>query len=432
MKNIYKLSLLLLLSLSLTLSQAKDKQKNKPYAASQPTQAEIDAAANQALSQGRIVEIAGGQLNVSEALKQVTQLPVTFRLTQSGVNYDITVMAMTVKANASYLTVGCKFSIPNSEEKTVLYFGGNDIKVSAKSGFNADIKILESSLQAIANVDEEVKQAVNSSTFAEFAMPTFDKTLWMGLGKETAMSFSCGVFKKMRLDGYLKTSNIYLERENPLGKASDRPFFMYFDADNVLDWHDLYFTATASQGFHSVGYKDMGVHFSTPNSKISVDLSTLRNPNHLPACTGSTSKTWKGIAFESFDVRLPSFLRTKANPDIPAMATGSNLFLSAKGLSGTVTVNEAFAVSEGITGGDCSFNMSLDVFSTVFDCGKFQQASMQGNLRLPISNENEALPYTITYIATDKKYRANLWSSSDLSRINTQKARPEHDDADRK
>lgn len=376
----------------------------------QPTQFEIETAVAQAQSQGRIILVSdNAPLDIPQAMQQVTNFPVTFRLSRSGINYDITLISMDFQTDGAYLTIGASFNLPGSDIK--LYFGGKNIKASASAGFNGDLKILKSSLSTIADIDQQVITACKSELFIEFPLPAFNNNMQMALGAETSLSFQCGTFKKLKLSGYLKTK-AFIETEDPAGKILSGPAFFWFDTDQVTDWTDMLFAAHATQGFHAADYSDLGFHFPE-NAAIWIDLSDVRNTSQIPDCAKTA---WKGIFFESFQSRLPLFLHTKASP-AAILVQANNLFLDGQGLSGSVALKKTFALNEGYTSGDCPFELSLDSFKAGFSCGTFLGADMEGKMNIPSANI-QPQSYTIAYKIPDKHYDLQFAPGADLSLAN--------------
>lgn len=141
----------------------------------QPTRSQIDAAANEAQTQGRIIPITPGGMTIPAALQEVASLPVTFRSTIGNWNYDITVLSMSFTPTGSVLSIGCRFYLPGSTPNTALYFGANDIAVSGKSGFSGDLPILESLLsdEKSSELDDPTGKLGGQTKFFEFPLAAF-------------------------------------------------------------------------------------------------------------------------------------------------------------------------------------------------------------------------------------------------------------------
>ncbi|GAB4011719.1 hypothetical protein GCM10028808_25970 [Spirosoma migulaei] len=384
---------------------------------SQPTQAQIDAAASEAQSQGRVINITPGGITIPAALQEVASLPVTFRSTIGNWNYDITVLSMSFTPTGSVLSMGCRFYLPGSTTSTSLYFGANDIAVSGKSGFNGDLPILESLLSdAKSNeLDDPAGKLGGQTKFVEFPVPAFQGKAWVGLGKDTKLSFTCGEFKKFSLSGFLKVYDL-VEREDPAGQSltDGKPLLFFWGTKDVFDWQDMYFPVTASRGFHSANADDIGFH-PTDKTNALLDLSTYQSPANLPDCGGgSLGDSWQGIQFDAFAIRLPKLFKLR-NPHT-LMGQGTNLFLSPNGVIGTVTADKVFALEEGYTDEINKFDLSLDQVTANFSCGASASISMSGRFRLGTcgtgAEKAKELYYNVVYTEQDRLYQVLIKESA--------------------
>ncbi|WP_460962493.1 fibronectin type III domain-containing protein, partial [Spirosoma litoris] len=385
--------------------------------ATQPTQAQIDAAASEAQSQGRLINITPGGLTIPAALQEVASLPVTFRSTIGNWNYDITVLSMRFTPTGSVLSIGCRFYLPGSTTNTSLYFGANDIAVSGKSGFTGDLPILESLLSEAksSELDDPTGKLGGQTKFVEFPVSAFQGKAWMGLGKDTKLSFSCGEFKKFSLSGFLKVYDL-VEREDPAGQSltDGKPLLFFWGTKDVFDWQDIYFPVTASRGFHSTNADDIGFH-PTDKTNAILDLSLYQSPANLPDCGGgSLGDSWQGIQFDAFAIRLPKLFRLR-NPHT-LMGQGTNLFLSPNGVIGTVTADKVFALEEGYTDEINKFDLSLDQVTANFSCGASANISMSGRFRLGTcgtgGDKAKELYYNVVYTEQDRRYQVLIKESA--------------------
>ncbi|PSL23629.1 fibronectin type III domain-containing protein [Dyadobacter jiangsuensis] len=337
--------------------------------AAQPTQAEIDAAMQAAESQGRIIKVVAGGINVPATMKEIASLPVIFRATISGVGYDVVVMSMDITPTGAKLAAGARFRVHDSQ--TDLYFGSNEIAVSGKSGFAGALPILESTLDG---------------DFKEFAVPRLGNNFLMGLDKNSKLDFSCGAFKEFELSGQIKVSNL-VALETADGKPASGPLAITFSGQHVGDWKDILISGKVSASgspaaaFHSANYPDLGFQF-TGSDQAQIDLSDFRNPDGVPSCAQVSGAAWQGIAFPSFRVRLPAFFKLRPGVTLGS-ASGSNLFLDGKGLVGSVVAENVFSLAQGYTDELNKFDMSLSKLSADYSCNGQVTASMLGQIALP-------------------------------------------------
>ncbi|MCU0325667.1 MAG: hypothetical protein MUF45_10500 [Spirosomaceae bacterium] len=348
------------------------------FVVAQPSKNEIDGAISDAQAQGRIINLTSSGLDIPQALKEVSSLPVTFRNRIDGWNYDITVFAMTFTPQGSKLKIGCKFTLPNG---TSLYFGANDIAASGKNGFVGELPILTSTLtDAKANEIDDPNNILGGETnFFEFSVPNFNDKLSMGLDKDTKLHFECGTFKKFTLSGFVKSYEV-VERESTDGTslADGKPLMLFFGTKDVYDWQDIYLEAQVSRAFHESRIPDLGFQFAS-NNKAIIDFSKVQNPNSLPSCVNSDG--WQGVYFPTFQVRLPKFFKLRSGVSL-ATRTGKNLFIDRTGLVGNMTAEKVYDLPEGYTDEVNNFDMSLDFLTASFVCNQTPQVSMIGRIQL--------------------------------------------------
>ncbi|WP_149244347.1 fibronectin type III domain-containing protein [Dyadobacter sp. 32] len=331
--------------------------------ATQPSRQAIDAAITEATSQHRIIKVGNSGLNIPEAMKEITSLPVIFRVTVQQHAYDITVMSMSFLPDGASLVVGCRFNLPGSQ--TNLYFGSSDIAVSGKSGFRGDLPILGESNDGIS----------------EFSIPGFNDKLLMGLAADSKMQFSCGAFQGFSLSGFVKAKNL-VQTETADGSLSEDSMpLLTFEKQMATDWKDLFISAKVSSGFHATNYPDLGFHFGN-NDLATIDLSNLRNPENLPSCAQVSAESWQGVAFPSFKFRLPRFFKLRSGAAL-AMAPGKNLFMDASGLLGEAVAENVYTLKEGYTDEINKYDMSLSKLTATFSCNGQVTVSMLGEIGLP-------------------------------------------------
>ena len=382
-----------------------------------PTPAEIESAATTAETQGRVVLLTPAGITVPNLLKELTMVPVTFRSVIGNGNYDITVLRMTVTPEGTTVAVGCRFTVPNAAGKSILYFGANDIPVSATNGFGGDLPILEStlSLTNTAEMDDPQNHLGSETQFAEIQVPNFKGNATLGLGKTSKLTFSCGAFKKFTLTGFMKVHNL-IEREDSSGDdfSDTKPLMLFWGTKDVLDWEDMFFEATASRGFHATSCKDLGFHFSEQTT-VTLDLSRYRSPANLPDCGSRNKEEWQGVGFDAFQLRLPKLFKLRTPKAL--MGRGTDLFIDPNGLIGNVTAEKVFSLEEGYTDEINKFDLSLDAVSAVFGCGAAETVvTMSGRVRLgncSAGGENKkALDYRIIYNEFGRKYQVMVKESA--------------------
>lgn len=348
----------------------------------QPTVSEIDAGVTEAQSQSRIVNITSSGLSLPSVMKEIAKLPVTFRSTINDLSYDITVLSVTYTATSAYLSIGCRFTPPNSS--TPIYFGSNTIQTSGKSGFIGSLPILESTLTATKSgeLDDANGLLSGETKFTEFLLPGFKDNLAIGLGKASQLEFSCGAFGKFNLSGFVKAYSI-VEKESVSGESlsQDKPLLLVFKDQSASDWKDLLLDAKVASAFHAKNYPDLGFHFGK-NQLAQIDLSNYRNPANLPTCAQTAAENWQGVAFPSFKVRLPRFFNLRSGNSL-ALGEGKNLFLDANGLIGNVSAETVFSIKEGYTDEINKYDMSLDQLTATYSCNGQVTASMLGKIALP-------------------------------------------------
>lgn len=413
MKPTLRITLMLLLS-SFTFAVAKDPIQPKhdgehffirPAAVVpvDPTVSDIDRAIAKATAEGRIVNVVSGGLDIPSAMKQVASLPVTFRSTIDGWNYDITVLSMDFTQAGSKLTVGCKFTLQDNPNGPAIYFAGTDIAASGKNGFKGEMNIVGTTLSNAKNNElTPVDMALlnGKTAFHEFPLPHFNATLWMGLDEDSKVSFSCGAFDKFTLSGFVKSYNTVVQEElSGASAAATKPLVLAFGATEVRDWQDMYFPVRTARGFHAKSYADLGFHFAS-GARILLDLSKRQNPPNLPSCASAAGSYWQGIYFEKFDVRLPNFFKMTNGGDLP-FGKGSNLFIDNNGLIGNMVTEKVFRLSEGFTeSGQQNYPMSLEKIAANFSCGGKVNAQMEGNIQLPTCGTTTEDPILIGYTFT--------------------------------
>lgn len=393
--------------------------------ASNLTTNEIDISIQTATAQGRVIDISSGGYSISQAISSVAILPVIFRSKIDGWNYDIVVFEMNFEKDQAYLKVGCKFSIPENQNSESLYFGADRIAFSSKNGFKGELKILANTLSSARNgeISPEANSLLNGkSTFYEITLPGFGNTLKMGLDEDTKLSFSCGAFEKFELSGYIKSFNT-VDQENAQGQTINAglPYVLAFSSVSVTDWQDIFFQAKATNAFHSKSYSDLGFSFENPNS-VMVDLSKRQNPNNLPKCTNLAGDYWKGIYFESFDIRLPTFFKLKSGASLPTYK-GKNLFIDPSGLVGNMVADKVFSLEEGTTNGLNPMDMSLEKITVDYSCGGRINGLFIGQIGFNLcdnSGEKFKNDYTFTY-SNDAGYLYSLkeTNSNRLKSTNT-------------
>ncbi|WP_028663849.1 fibronectin type III domain-containing protein [Runella zeae] len=377
--------------------------------ANQPTIGEIEAAAQTAEAQGRVIVITPGGANIPTILKELASLPVTFRTVISNWNYDVTVYKMSFTPTGSVLSVGSRFYVPNSPTKTAIYFGSHNVAVSASSGFNVDLPLLEGSLTTPSDIDDPQGRLKGEKQFAEVAILGGKATL--GLNKSSKMSVTCGEFKTFTLGGFLKITQ-GIERESETGGtlADTKLLTLFWAEKQIFDWQDMYFEASVSRGFHSTGYKDLGFHFPE-SAKIFIDLSKFQSPPNLPNCGSQFNQSWQGVYFESFQVRLPKLFKLRSPKTL--LGQGSNLFWDANGLIGNITATNIFSLEEGYTDELNKFDMSLESLSAVMGCGQAEtMVMMQGKIRMGnckgTNSSQKLIDYQLVYNEIGQKYEARI------------------------
>ena len=348
----------------------------------QPSVAEIEAGISEAQAQGRLIHLSDRGLSLPYVMKEIAQLPVTFRSTINDVAYEITVLSIHYTGPSAYLSIGCRFTPPKSGVQ--LYFGSNTIQVSGKSGFAGALPILESSLtDAKSGELDDAKGLLSGETrFAEFSLPGFRDNLAIGLGKTSQLEFSCGTFGRFNLSGVVKAYSI-VEKETATGenRSDGKPLLLVFKDQITSDWKDLMLDAEVASPFHAKNYPDLGFHFDKKQF-AQIDLSSLRNPASLPSCAQVVGESWHGIAFPAFSVRLPRFFNIRSGKAL-TLGEGKNLFMDANGLLGTVSAEKVFTLKEGYTDEIHKYDMSLDQLTATYSCNGQVAASMLGNIAIP-------------------------------------------------
>jgi hypothetical protein len=335
------------------------------------TVSEIDAAIQSATTHGKIIDISSSGFSISRAIASVASLPVIFRSKIDGWDYDIVVFEMNFDKNQAFLKMASKFSVPGAQNNQAIYFASDRIAFSSQNGFKGELNILQSTLSSARNaeISAETNALLNGkSTFYEISLPGFGNNLIMGLDEDTNMTFSCGAFEKFELSGYVKSFNT-VNQENGEGEPINDglPFMLAFNSVSVNDWQDIYFQARAANSFHSASFSDLGFRFEN-TSNILVDLSKRQNPSGLPKCANLAGANWKGIYFESFEIRLPKFFKLKSGASLPTYK-GKNLFIDPSGLIGNMVAENVFGLEEGITNGQNPMDMSLEKITVDYSCG---------------------------------------------------------------
>jgi hypothetical protein len=386
---------------------------------------EIDISIQTATAQGRVIDISSGGYSIAQAISSVAILPVIFRSKIDGWNYDIVVFEMNFEKDQAYLKVGCKFSIPENQNSESIYFGADRIAFSSKNGFKGELKILPNTLSSAHNheISPEANSLLNGkSSFYEITLPGFGNSLKMGLDEDTKLSFSCGAFEKFELSGYIKSFNS-VDQENAQGQTINAglPYILAFSSVSVTDWQDIFFQAKATNAFHSKSYADLGFSFENPNSVL-VDLSKRQKPNNLPKCTNLSGDFWKGIYFESFDIRLPKFFKLKSGASLPSYK-GKNLFIDPSGLVGNMVADKVFSLEEGTTNGLNPMDMSLEKITIDYSCGGNINGLFIGQIGFNLcDNSGEKFRNDYVFSYTEKAgylYSLKETNSNNLKSTNT-------------
>ncbi|RRB02843.1 hypothetical protein [Larkinella rosea] len=208
--------------------------------ADQPTVAAIE----EALAKGTLVEVTNLEISDAFVEKALTQLPLTLRVskpeagTGRTVQYDLTILGITVTTDGIKFTLGAKFIIPGTDK--ALYFGGSDIPMSFKGGaFSGAINL----------IDGGSTTDLGMGPNARFT-----------LGPQTQLQFSCGKFSGISLDGELTVSHNSLLAQG-IKNIIEKDFLVNTGTDN---------TSAGEYRFHfNTGVKDQWI------SIINLDTPSL-------------------------------------------------------------------------------------------------------------------------------------------------------------
>lgn len=385
---------------------------NTLYAQSSISSLEIDQSIQSATDKGRIIEIKSGGYDIAKAISGIATLPVIFKSTIDGWNYEIVVFEINFAENQAYLKMGSRFSLPDAQNNEKVYFAADRIPFSSKNGFKGEMKILENTLSATQNneISDEANALLNGKNkFYEISLPGFGDNLKMGLNEDSKMLFTCGAFDKFELSGYLKSFNTVIQEDNEGLLINDgKPLMSVFNTVSVNDWQDMYFQAVVANSFHAKSYSDVGFKFQTATTAV-IDLSKRQNPQNLPKCASLSGNYWKGIYFNSFDIRLPKFFKLKSGLPLTTYK-GKDLFIDPAGLIGNLVAEKIFTLEEGITNGTKPLDMSLDKITVDYSCSGKVDGLFIGQIGFDYcDNSNDKFKNDYVFVYSNKSgYLYNL------------------------
>lgn len=375
------------------------------YAQNVPSIAEVESAIETAESRGRIVRVNSGVTDLSIALGVLPELPIVYRTTFGGFSYSVVVTGVRATAGESKLSAACKFVPDPQNAGSALYFYSDSILVSGKSGFKGEMKILPELLNSAENNEfssEAAGMLIGKTQFYEIAMPGFSGKMVMGLDENTAMTFSCGIFEKFSLSGYVKSFEA-TEQENRTGDIINegKPLMFVFSRSDVYDWEDIFLKAKPASGFHSPAFKEVGFHFSN-SQEVILDFSIKQNPPELPQCAGVAGDYWQGIYFSQLDVRMPEIVKLKSGGVLP-LQKGGSLFIDVGGLLGQVNAEKIISLEDGTSWGERPFDMSLDNVSANFMCGNKINAVLTGRIGIARCDGSGAVSQPTYFLNFDEQ-----------------------------
>ncbi len=320
------------------------------------------------------------------------ELPVGISKQIGGLSYDIIIHAVRLKPTHAELDVLMRFQPPQSEH--VLTFMARGIKFTGKGGIVGDATLELLGDYGINFSGDKIQLILKGGT----------------QGSGTYVTMDCDGFKEMSLDAEVKFSRDLILPENPDGTIASGNLIAGFKA-TLSNWNDL-LVQLDMPAFQVESLKDFG--FTASN--IIFDFSDVRNAPSVVFPEGYTNtdalpgneNLWRGFYMRELSIRIPQQFQKKGGGRTEFRA--QNMLIDNRGVSGLFTGTNIIPLNEGNMNG---WAFSLDSVAVKLMDNELQQAGFNGQIVIPVSNENTPFNYT-AFISADNEYLFSVAPTEDL------------------
>ncbi len=329
---------------------------------------------------------AGKVVNDILNVHLVSDLPVVIQKEMNGVFYEILLNALVFTPTGNSISMNAMISTSDN----YFAFEGQNIRFTGQGGIESgSLNLILDNNPGISNVQlgTKINLKITGGGF----------------------SFGCNGFEDFSIIGKVLFDRSLIVPENTNGDIITGNVQSDFRIEHVRDFNDLIIDISMQpfQLPNMVGYG-----FQVKNAII--DLSSQANASNflLPAeyTSAVDGPLWKGVSIGNIEVRFPKEYKNRTTKN-RIIIGANNLLIDKNGLSGEIYGKNIMQIKDGDLNG---WDYSLDDARIVLVKNQVKSGTLEGQIRLSISNENRLLGYNAIIDPTRNYYNFTVSTDKNL------------------
>lgn len=339
---------------------------------------------------------------------KLVELPVGLKNTfgtDGAVEFTLAISRVKFTRWYGEVTAFIKMRIPQKDKD--LYFCGEGIKVSYDGGIVGDARLYLMGDHPIP---------ISGKKSSMVLLGGYDPQT--GRGKDqTYAVIDCKGIKKVKIEAdvvFSRSQLIPIDKEGNPVKDVNKKVTGHFETQ-VFDWNDMLVEMDLPD-FTTPACKEFGFRVSG----AVLDMSDLKNSSNIifPEAYSKflipdNTNLWRGVFANEIKVILPKAFCSREKSHRISFGA-QNLLIDSRGVSGMFYGDNIMSIDEGTTSKEKGWAFSLDRMGVQLEANKLTKAVFEGEIRLPISKEQDTLKYK-GLISSHKDYQMVISAKSKLT-----------------
>ena len=336
---------------------------------------------------------------------ELQSLPVGLQTKIGQTACDLLVTEATFGPDYTDLTVFLRLTTPSYEGGNLtLYFGSEDVRISAQGGFIGDLKLALLSEVNIGGKGGAFRLVLDPARKRGDLPPTY-------------AIVGCEGFEEMQVNGRVIVSSDYAKpvfNGKPLdNRELEIPFSCRASGlDRIMadvEVPEFALTALPDWRFEA---KRAVFDFSTEENAPAMDY--YRYPG--AKLYDGFPEAWTGLYIEDFYVHFPTYVKNEEKLGGSPVFGAERLWLDENGFSGLLQAKDVLQINKGLLD---SWRFSVDEVDIRIVANRIKEGKMQGDISLPVSTRN-SFGYTVDFktdgswdmkVKVGERMSFDLWKS---------------------
>ena len=339
---------------------------------------------------------------------ELQSLPVGLQTKIGQTVCDLLVTEAVFGPDYTDLTVFLRITTPSYEGGNLtLYFGSEDVRISAQGGFVGDLKLALLSEVNIGGKGGAFKLVLDPARKRGDLPPTY-------------AIVGCGGFEEMQVNGRIVVSKDYAKpvfNGKPLeNRELEIPFSCRASGlDRIMadvEMPEFALTALPDWRFEA---KRAVFDFSTEENAPAMDYYNMPGPELYDGFP----EMWTGLYIEDFYVHFPTYVKDEAKLGGSPVFGAERLWLDENGFSGVLEAKDVLEINKGLLD---SWRFSVDEVGITIVANRIKKGKMLGEISLPIGTRN-SFGYTVDFqtdgswdmkVKVGERMSFDLWKATNV------------------